>query len=79
MANHKCWLSKEKAKNLLPILQEQAADIPHNVPAEVTYEDITRALSGRFGDHRLAIAYCSQQKARTMLSRESIQEFTANV
>jgi FtsZ-binding cell division protein ZapB len=39
------------AAHLLSVLQGQAADVLHNVPAEAAYEDIVGALQDRFGDH----------------------------
>jgi hypothetical protein len=64
VADHK-WTSCKKALHLLNVLQEQAADIPHSVPAGVTYKDIIRAITGHYGDHQLAAAYQAQLKARS--------------
>ena len=51
------WIPNEKAAHLLSVLQGEAADILHTVPAEAMYENIIGALRDRFGDHQLAAAY----------------------
>jgi hypothetical protein len=43
-AIHNDWTPREKAAHLLSVLQSQAADILHRVPAEASYEDIVGAL-----------------------------------
>jgi hypothetical protein len=63
-AVHNVWTPGEKAAHLLSVLQGQAAQILHSVPAEASYEDIVGALRDRFGDHQLAAAYRSQLKTR---------------
>jgi gas vesicle protein len=63
-AIHNVWTPREKAANILSVLQHQAADVLHSVSAEVSYEDIVGALQDRFGDHQLAAAYRSHLKAR---------------
>jgi hypothetical protein len=63
-ATHNDWTPREKAAHLLSVLQGQAADVLHSVPAEASYEDIVGTLRDRFGDHQLAAAYRSQLKAR---------------
>jgi hypothetical protein len=73
------WTPREKAAHLLSVLQGQAADVLHSVPAEASYEDIVGALQGRFGDHQLAAAYRSQLKARVQTSGVTLQEFDAAV
>jgi hypothetical protein len=55
---------------LLDVLQRQAAGVLHDIPA--TYEEITRELEGRYGDHHLTWAYLFQLDARTQLSSESL-------
>jgi hypothetical protein len=45
------WTPRQKATHLLSVLQGQAADVLHSVPAEASYEDIVGALQDRFGDH----------------------------
>jgi hypothetical protein len=78
-AIHNDWTQREKSAHLLSILQGQAADVLHSVPAEASYEDIVGALQDRFGDHQLAAAYRSQLKARVQKSGETLQEFAAAV
>jgi len=46
------------------VLQGQAADILHTVPAKATCEDIVVAFWDRFGKHQLAASYRSQLNAR---------------
>jgi hypothetical protein len=75
-AIHNDWTPREKAAHLL---QGQAADILHSVPAEASYEDIVGALRDRFGDHQLAAAYRSHLKARVQMGGETLQEFAAAV
>jgi hypothetical protein len=78
-AIHNDWTPREKAGHLLSVLQGQAADVLHSVPAEESYEDIVGALQDRFGDHQLAAAYRSHLKARVQTGGETLQEFTAAV
>jgi hypothetical protein len=78
-AIHNDWTPREKAAHLLSVLQGQAADVLHSVPAEASYEDIVGALQDRFGDHQLAVAYRSHLKARVQTSGETLQEFAAAV
>jgi hypothetical protein len=73
------WQPREKAAHLLSVLQGQAAEIVRTVPEEATYEEISGALKGRFGDHQLAAAFRSQFKARVQTSGETLQEFAAAV
>jgi hypothetical protein len=77
-AIHNDWTPREKAAHLLSVLQGQAADVLHSVPAEASYEDIVGALRDRFGDHQLA-AYRSHLKARMQTGGETLQEFAAAV
>jgi hypothetical protein len=78
-AIHDDWTPREKAAHLLSILQGQAADVLHSVPAGESYEDIVGTLQDRFGDHQLAAVYQSQLKARVQTSGEILQEFAAAV
>jgi hypothetical protein len=78
-AIHNDWTPREKAAHLLSVLQGQAADVLHSVPAEASYEDIVGALRERFGDHQLAAAYRSHLKARVQTGVETLQEFAAAV
>jgi hypothetical protein len=78
-AIHDDWTNREKAAHLLSVLQVQAADILHRVPAEASYEDTVGALQDRFGDHQLAAAYRSHLKARVQTGGETLQEFAAAV
>jgi hypothetical protein len=78
-AVHNDWTPREKAAHLLSVLQGQAADILHSVPAEAPYEDIVGTLHDRFGDHQLAAAYRSHLKAREQTRGETLQEFVAAV
>jgi hypothetical protein len=71
--NHNDWTSHEKAAHLLAVLQRQAADILHSIPAGATYKDIVGVLKGRYGEHQLAAACRAQLKARIQLSSESQQ------
>jgi hypothetical protein len=72
-AIHNDWTPREKAAHLLSVLQGQAADVLHSVPAEAPYEDIVGALRDRFGDHQLAAAYRSHLKARVQTGGETLQ------
>jgi hypothetical protein len=67
-ANHSTRTYREKAAHMLVVLQEQTADHLHSVPSGAAYEDIVRALEGRYGDHQLAAAYRSQLMNRIQLS-----------
>jgi hypothetical protein len=71
-AIHNVWTPREKAAHLLSVLQGQAADVLHSVPAEASYEDIVGALQDRFGDHQLAAAYQSHLKARVQTGGETL-------
>jgi hypothetical protein len=64
VVNHNDWAAHEKAMHLIIILQGQAADILHRVPAKAAYEDITGILEWCYGDHQLSVAYWSQFRAR---------------
>jgi hypothetical protein len=77
-AIHNDWTPREKAAHLR-LLQGQAADILHSVPAEESYEDIVGAVQYRFGDHQLAATYQSQLKARVQTSGETLQEFATAI
>jgi hypothetical protein len=50
------WTSRKKTMHLLTVLQGQAANIIHSVPARAAYEDIIRAPRGHYTDHELAAA-----------------------
>jgi hypothetical protein len=71
------WTPNEKAAHLLSVLQGQAADFVHTMPAVATYEDIVGARRDYFGDYQLAAAYRSQIKASVQTSGETLQEFAA--
>jgi hypothetical protein len=43
-AAHNDWTPGEMAAHLLSVMQGQAADVLHSVPAEASYEDIVGAL-----------------------------------
>jgi hypothetical protein len=73
------WTPNEKVSYLLSVLQGQAANILHTVPAGATYEDIIGAPRDCFGDHQLAAAYRVQLKARVRTSGETLREFAAAV
>jgi hypothetical protein len=77
-AIHNDWAPRE-ASHLLSVLQGQAADVLHSVPAEASYEVVVGALQDRFGDHQLAAAYRSYLKARLRTSGETVQEFAAAI
>jgi gas vesicle protein len=76
---HNDWTPGEKAAHLLSVLQGQAADVLHSVPAGAPYEDIVGALQDQFGDHQLPTAYRSQLKTRVQAGGETLQEFAAAV
>jgi DNA repair exonuclease SbcCD ATPase subunit len=78
-AAHNDLTSREKAAHLLSVLQGQAADVLHSVPAGASYEDFVGALQDRFGDHQLAAAYRSRLKARVQTGGETLQEFAAAI
>jgi hypothetical protein len=78
-AIHNDWNPREKAAHILSVLQGQAADVLHSVPAGASYEDIVWALQDRFGDHKLAAAYRSRLKARVQTGGKKLQEFAAAV
>jgi hypothetical protein len=71
-AIHNNLTPRKKAVHLLSVLQGQAADVLHSVPAEASYEDIVGALQDRFGDHQLAAAYRSHLKARVQTGGETL-------
>jgi hypothetical protein len=50
-----------------------------SLPAEVTYKDITEVFDGRYRDHQLAAAYCSQLKTWTQMISMSLKEFTTTI
>jgi hypothetical protein len=79
MADHNGLTAHEKVAHPLLIMQWQAANFLHYVPAGVTYEDFVRALKGCCRDHQLVADYWPQLKARTQMSGESLQQFAAAV
>jgi hypothetical protein len=48
------WAPWEEATCPLALLQGQAADVLHSIPAEAMYEEIIEALEGHYADHQLA-------------------------
>jgi hypothetical protein len=75
VAGYNNWAPWEKATHLSAVLQGQAADVLHGVPAEATYEDIVEALPCLYGDNQLTATYCPQLSDGTQLIGESSQEF----
>jgi hypothetical protein len=59
VANHNNWTPRQKSADLLSVLQGQAPEILHSMPAKATYENIVGALWDRFCVHQLAVAYWS--------------------
>jgi hypothetical protein len=53
---------------------EQTANILPRYLARVTNNDIISELKGHYRDHKLAVAYRSQLKARIQLRDDSLQE-----
>ena len=62
------WKQNEKSTYLFSVLQGQAADILHTVPAKATCEDINVAFRDRFGKNQLAASYRSRLNARVHTS-----------
>jgi hypothetical protein len=60
-------------------VQGEAADTLHTVSAKAAYEDTVRALKGCHDHHKLAMAYCSQLKARIQLNGMPLQKFAMAV
>lgn len=56
---------REKATPEVPVLQEQAVDVLHQIPTEARYEDIVEELKGLYGDHQLTDK-CTQKCAAAM-------------
>jgi hypothetical protein len=78
-AIHNDWTPGEKNSYLLSVLQGQAADVLHSVPAGPSYEDIVGALRDRYRDHQLAADYRSHLKARVQAGGETLQAFASAV
>lgn len=53
--------------HLLTSLHRWAANVPHDIPTEATYEEIIGVLENHSVGHNLAAAYHTQLKARTQL------------
>jgi hypothetical protein len=51
----------------------------HGVPRVATYEEAIESLEDCFGVQHLAVAYCSQLKARAQKAGESLQEFATAI
>jgi hypothetical protein len=56
-------------------LDEPATHILHGIPTGATYEKVTEVLENHYSDHHLYAMFHSQPKRRTMIIRESLQEF----
>jgi hypothetical protein len=61
------WARRTKATHPLAVLQRQAVDVQHGVPAKATYKETFTALENRYGDHQLAAEYHSQLQAEIYL------------
>jgi hypothetical protein len=51
----------------------------HDVPTGATYEEVSKALENRYGDHHLKEGFQLQLKRRTQHVGESLQEFAAAI
>jgi hypothetical protein len=56
--------------HMLTTLQDQTSGVLHGNPKEATYKETVKDLENQFGDHHLAIGFCSQ--LRTMTSCRSM-------
>jgi hypothetical protein len=74
VADHNCWMPREKVTYLIAALQGRACDVLHGVPRGATYEETIEALEDGFEDQHLAAAYRSQLKTQTQKPGESLQE-----
>jgi hypothetical protein len=79
VAEHNCWMPREKVTYLIAALQGRACDVLHGAPRGAMYEETFEALEDRFGDQHLAAAYRSQLKTQTQKAGESLQEFAAAI
>jgi hypothetical protein len=75
VAEHNCWMHREKLTYLITALKGRAADVLHTIPTSATYEETLQALEDRFREQHFAAAYHSQLKTRTQRAGESVQEF----
>jgi hypothetical protein len=75
VAEHNCWMHREKLTYLITALKGRAADVLHTIPTSATYEETLQALEDRFGEQHFAAAYRSQLKTRIQRAGESLQEF----
>jgi hypothetical protein len=79
MADHNGWGSREKATQLLTILQDKLPTSYTVSQARGAYEDIVGALKGRYRSQQLVAAFRSQVEARTQLRGMPLQELAAAV
>jgi hypothetical protein len=70
---------QKEGMHLPVILHGQAADILHCPSWRAKCEDTIRALNGQYEDHPLTAAFQLQLIAKTQVSCELIQDFTAAV
>jgi hypothetical protein len=49
VAGYNNWAPQEKVMHLLTVLNEQATNVLHSIPAEVMYEELTETLEGTTG------------------------------
>jgi hypothetical protein len=62
--------TQKKATHLL-------TNVLHSILAKALYKDSAEALEDHYRYHQLVMAYCSQLKARSWLSGESLHKFAA--
>jgi hypothetical protein len=75
ISEHENWAVGKEAIHLSAVLQGKVADILHSVHAGEIYGNIVHAIK----DYQVTAAYCSQLKARTKLSGESLQTFSSPI
>jgi hypothetical protein len=75
VAEHNCWMHREKLTYLIRALKGRASDVLHTIPTSATYEETLQALKDRFEEQHFATAYRSQLKTRIHRAAESLQEF----